>query len=494
VKRALIRYAIALSFFVLPVVATLTLERRPSLGPLVSLSFLIAVAGAGWVAGVTAGILAALFTIPLLTVIATHGAAILPPHYNLPATAALLLVGIMGGGVARARKRVEDVLRRANAELEEKVRIRTAELDSARTWLQITLASIGDAVIATDPDGRVRFLNGVAQELTGWSEAEANGRPISEVFAIVNEQTRQAVADPVAKVLASGAVTGLANHTILMARNGREIPIDDSAAPIRDSGGEIVGVVLTFRDIAERRKTERLAEESRERLELTNRELQQFAFAASHDLREPLRNISIYSQLLAHRYGSKLDADAGEFISIVITATRRMEMLLGDLLAYTTVSTSDGRQVSLIDANRALSNVVQSLKGSLEESGARITYDGLPTVPIDEVHLEQLFQNLISNGVKYRADRAPSIHVAAEQRGAEFVFCVSDNGIGIAPQYQERIFGLFKRLHSSEEYEGTGMGLAICQKIVQRYGGRIWVESEPERGSQFYFTIPSQSQ
>ncbi len=476
---------------IVPALVTLALTAHQGLSPLISISYIIAIAAAGWIGGIGPGVLAAAITLPVIVLSASGGRTILPPRIDVAAECVLFLVGIMSGTIARARHRAEDVLRRSNLELEEKVVARTADLEHARLSLQITLASIGDAVIATDRSGCITFLNAMAESLTGWPQEEACGRHVGEVFIIVNESTREAAPDPVAKVLRTGAISGLANHTVLLSRSGREIPIDDSAAPIRDERHEVAGVVLTFRDITDRRKSERLAEQGRLRLEQTNHELQQFAYAASHDLREPLRNVTIYSQLLKQQYGDRLDSNADQFISFIVNGTRRMELLVKDLLAYTQASNIDASAISPTDANAALENVIASLKSSIDMSGAHVTGDPLPKVPMDRVHLEQLLQNLVGNAIKYRGPVPPSIHVSARRNEDGWIFCVADNGIGIDPQYREKIFGLFKRLHTTEQYEGTGIGLAICEKIVQRYGGQIAVESELGRGSQFYFSVPA---
>jgi PAS domain S-box-containing protein len=221
----------------------------------------------------------------------------------------------------------------------------------------------------------------------------------------------------------------------------------------------------------------------------SNAELQQFAYVASHDLQEPLRMISSYTQLLMRRYGSMFDQDAKEFMAFIVDGAARMKQLIEDLLAYSRVGTR-GRDPEPTDAQGALEQALANLRASIEATGALVTRDPLPTVRADESQLVQLFQNLIGNALKFRGEAAPRIHVGAQERDAEWVLSVRDNGIGIDPQYFERIFVIFQRLHSKAEYEGTGIGLAICKKIVDRHGGRIWVESQPGQGSAFYCTLP----
>jgi PAS domain S-box-containing protein len=255
------------------------------------------------------------------------------------------------------------------------------------------------------------------------------------------------------------------------------------ALPVRDDDGGIVKWFGTCTDIDEQKHVE--AE-----LRRANQDLEQFAYSASHDLQEPLRSIKIYGELLTKRYGNKLDGQALEFLGYLRTGATRMEILVRDLLTYTQVTRLDC-PAETTDANEALAATLAGLKGAIAESGATVTFDPLPSVQMNTTHLRQLFQNLIGNAIKYRnPERSPLVHVSGEKQNGVWVFSVRDNGIGIEPEYKEQVFGLFKRLHTSDEYSGTGIGLAICQRIVERYNGRIWVESEPGRGSTFRFAIP----
>lgn len=367
----------------------------------------------------------------------------------------------------------------------------------ARDWLQTTIGSIGDGVIATDAMGRVTFMNAVAESLTGWTQNLAAGLLLDQIFVISNEETGAKVENPVSKALREGRVVGLANHTVLTAKDGGCTPIDDSAAPIRDSRGNTIGVVLVFRNVAARRDVERREREAAEALakhaellEQTNAELQQFGFAATHDLREPLRTISIFTELIRRENGAQLNGNSAEYLSSIAAAARRMNQLVDSLLEYSQAGEVADRTLQPLEMNGILDTTLNSLNSAIEESGAVVTHSHLPTVLGDKVHLAQLIQNLVGNAIKYRREAPPRVHVAAEPHGKEWLFTITDNGEGIEPQFQAQVFGLFKRLHGQDN-PGSGIGLAICKRIVERHGGRIWVESEAGKGSTFYFTLPA---
>ena len=227
-----------------------------------------------------------------------------------------------------------------------------------------------------------------------------------------------------------------------------------------------------------------------EELERSNSELQHFAYIASHDLQEPLRMVSSYMQLLSRRYKGKLDAEADEFIAFAVDGAQRMQALINALLSYSRVGTQ-GKAFEPTDCEKVLDGTLASLKNAIAESGAEIVRSALPTVVADPAQLGQLFQNLVGNALKFRDHRRPAVRIAAERREKDWLFSVADNGVGFDPKYAERVFVMFQRLHSKDEYPGTGIGLAVCKKIVERHGGKIWVESAPGEGSTFYFTIPS---
>ena len=251
---------------------------------------------------------------------------------------------------------------------------------------------------------------------------------------------------------------------------------------MRDEEGKILMWIGSNTDIHEQKERE-------EALRRANDDLQQFAYSASHDLQEPIRNVTIYSEIVGRRYKGVLDADGQQFLGFLTEGGRRMAMLINDLLAYTRAGAADV-DVSLQDSDTVLQRTLAGLAEAIRESGATVTHGALPRIYIGEAHLQQVLQNLISNAIKYRAEEPPKIHVSATNVGAAWQFSVKDNGIGIDPQYKEKIFGVFKRLHRDQKYSGTGVGLAICQRVVERYGGRIWVESSVGHGATFHFTVP----
>jgi PAS domain S-box-containing protein len=369
------------------------------------------------------------------------------------------------------------------------------DLVAARDLFQTTLASIGDGVVSTDATGRITFMNPEAERLSGWKENEARGRPIEEILSLQREDNNENIENPVTRALRTGEVVGLENHTELVSRDGRALTVDDSASPIRNANREIIGGVLVFRDVSERRKAQRelaaaqaLAQRMIGELRRSNDDLSQFAAVASHDLRSPLNNVMQFAQLIERDYAGESE-EGKEMIRMLIASAKRMGVLIEDLLRYAGISSEASASVEPIDASSKIAAAIQNLDVSIRASGASVTFDPLPPVRIDGTHLTQIFQNIIGNAIHYRSSEAPRIHVSVADKGEAWLFSCADNGVGIAPQYRAQIFEPFKRLHGQDR-PGSGIGLAICKKIVERFGGRIWVESEEGKGSTFFFTVP----
>ncbi len=278
----------------------------------------------------------------------------------------------------------------------------------------------------------------------------------------------------------------------------------------KDNSGKVVRLFGTAQDITERKNIEEKLKEAHDNLELkvkertyelnktieelkrSNNELKQFAYVSSHDLQEPLRTIASFTQLLERRYKGQLDGDADEFMEYIVDASVRMKQQINDLLDYSRIST-EGKEFKLVNTNLILSQAIFNLKSSIDENNAEITYGELPDVVADGDQLRRVFQNLVGNAIRYkRANEIPEIHISAyeDSRTNEYVFSVSDNGIGIEKQYHDKIFQIFQRLHTMDEYQGTGIGLSVVKKVIDSHGGRIWVKSELGNGARFYFTIP----
>jgi PAS domain S-box-containing protein len=350
--------------------------------------------------------------------------------------------------------------------------------EETRLLLGAIVDSSDDAVISKNLNGIITSWNKSAERLFGYTEEEIIGQ---SVLMLIPEDRR----DEEPRILSRLQRGERVDHfeTVRRRKDGALLDISLTISPVRDPRGRIVGASKIARDVTERKRAE--AE-----LRRANQDLEQFAYSASHDLQEPLRTIKIYSELLSTHLSGALEGEAAQFLNFLQSGATRMEMLVRDLLAYTQVTQIEA-PLEPFDTNEAFAEAVANLGGAITESGAAVTRGELPSVRVHKTHMRQLFQNLIGNAVKYRSeDRVPAIHVSAERLDGNWVFAVRDNGIGIQPEYKEQIFGLFSRLHHADRYDGTGIGLAICQRIVERCHGRIWVESEPGRGSEFRFTLP----
>lgn len=332
--------------------------------------------------------------------------------------------------------------------------------------------------------GAIIFANNACAELFGASSpGELLGK---QHLDFVHPDDREAVKERIHK-FSRDLESVRRNETRFLRLDGKETCAEVMARSVIYQGEAAIQVM--FRDVSERKQAEAaLAQHARE-LARSNAELEQFAYVASHDLQEPLRMVASYTQLLAKRYQDKLDSDARDFIAYAVDGATRMQELITDLLNYSRIGTR-GKPFRPCSCEAALERVLAALKLATSESGATVSHDPLPTVFGDDVQLGQLFQNLLANAIKFRTDAQPRIHLSAERNGNVWIFSVRDNGIGIAPEYAERIFMIFQRLHSKNEYPGTGIGLAVCKKIVERHGGRIWVQSKPGSGATFFFTLP----
>jgi|HubBroStandDraft_4_1064222.scaffolds.fasta_scaffold07448_3 PAS domain S-box-containing protein len=349
------------------------------------------------------------------------------------------------------------------------------------------LEAAPDAMVVVNRDGEIVLLNVQAEKQFGYRRDELVGQKVKNIipegFAerLIADGTRTA-AEAVAQQIGTGIeLKGRRKH-------GSEFPIEIMLSPLESSEGILVTAAI--RDITERKKAEQHLVKTVLELKRSNDELQQFAYVASHDLQEPLRMVASYTQLLAKRYKGRLDSEADEFIAYAVDGSNRMQGLIQDLLAYSRSGTN-GKALREVSSEKALKDALSNLRATIQESGALVTYDSLPAITSDDTQLVQVFQNLVGNAIKYRSAEVPQVHVSATKNGGkDWIFSVRDNGLGIDPQYFERIFVLFQRLHGREQFKGTGIGLTICKKIVERLGGRIWVESQPGAGSNFYFSLP----
>jgi light-regulated signal transduction histidine kinase (bacteriophytochrome) len=270
-------------------------------------------------------------------------------------------------------------------------------------------------------------------------------------------------------------------------KDGSEFPIELMLSPLESTDGMLITAAI--RDITARKRAEAILQRNVEELNRSNADLQQFAYVASHDLQEPLRMVFSYMELLSKRYKGKLDANADEFIALALDGSVRMQRLISDLLTYSKVGETDIR-LRNTSSEETLQKAMVNLRGAIADSGALVTHDPLPTVMANEMQLTQLFQNLVGNAIKYQRYGIPKIHISADANGdRRWIFSVRDNGIGIDPENFEKVFGMFQRLNGGNEFAGTGIGLAICKKIVDRHGGNISVESQPGRGSTFHFSL-----
>jgi len=364
---------------------------------------------------------------------------------------------------------------------------RKAEAASERRY-RILVEQVKDyAIFMTDAQGRATSWNEGVQRILGFDEADFIGRDIVPL-TFTPEDLRAGVPQ---RELEEARATGTASSERWMKRKDGTSFFGSGVTTTLYDGGTILGFVRVLRDHTERKQAEQRGVLLLADLVRSNDELQQFAYLASHDLREPLRTIASFLALLARRFEGKLGAEADEYIAFAVDAARRMDELIISMLAYTQVA-GEVHEVVAMDLDELLKRVLKNLQGVITDAKAEITHDPLPIVQGDS-RLEQVVQNLISNAIKFRGPEAPRVHVSAVREGHQWRFAVKDNGIGISPEAVSRLFRIVHRLHGDKEYPGTGIGLAICKKIIESHGGQIWVESRPGQGSTFYFTIPEVS-
>jgi PAS domain S-box-containing protein len=397
------------------------------------------------------------------------------------------------------------------------------QLNERDKLFRLITEKAADMIAVVDTSGRRVYNSPSYERIMGYSPEELGATSsLEQIHPDDREKIKAAAAE------ASGSGVGRRIEYRMRHKDGSWRFLESTASTILDAKGKVDKLVIVNRDITDRKSAETalqeyqmhleelvemrtdeltraneqlerdITERNRVQQELTrkveelarsNADLEQFAYVASHDLQEPLRMVISYTQLLARRYRGKLDATADEFIGFAVDGASRMQQLIQDLLSYSRL-TIRGKALQFTETGPACNVALENLRESIKNSNAEVSVGPLPTVLADATQLAQLFQNLIGNAIKYRNKRRPEIRVDARLNGNEWVFSVQDNGIGIEPQYFERVFQMFQRLHTRKDYSGTGIGLAICRKIAERHGGKIWVESHPGKGSTFLFTIP----
>lgn len=398
-------------------------------------------------------------------------------------------------GIAISHKRAEEELRLLNRTLETRVEKRTRQLHASQEELRrqakqtrLIVDSAQEAFVGMDAAGLIIDWNTEAETTFGWSRNEAVGRVLADT--IIPPQHREAHRDGLARFLATGEGPVLNRRIEITAlhRDGREFPVELTITPLRMGNSHVFHAFL--HDIAVRKRAERELEDTTAELARSNRDLEEFASVLSHDLSAPIRAVATFCELLQRGYREQLGDEADNLLQGAVDGAKRMQQLISDLLAFARVTRQSKAHVA-VECEVVFRDVLANLQLEIHEAEAAVTHDPLPTVTAEPTQLMQLFQNLIGNGIKYCRDRRPAVHVGAQEENGEWLFSVQDNGIGLDPRQAEWIFQIFHRLHSDETvYSGTGIGLAICKRIVERHGGRIWVESKPGEGCTFHFTVP----
>lgn len=416
---------------------------------------------------------------------------------NLSNAVIYVLVSVAISAKAAGRRKVESLLKSMNAELDARVQEQTAALAEANTKLQNRLAELETlygklSVGLCFLDKNLQFVR------VNDKFAAISGVPVDEHL---NRELRDVMDEGLATILERLCARVLASDEPILdyevttadaaAGKARSWTVSCSSVP---SPNGVLGIQLALQDITQRKQAEHDLSDANTELRRANEDLEQFAYSASHDLQEPIRTVAIYSQMLKRKFESKLGPEGNDYVAYTLGGALRMEQLVKDLLVYTQASAPSADPAEIVNATEAVRQALSNLDAAVRESGAQVEYDGLPSVCVRWTLMVQLLQNLISNSIKYRGPEPPHIIVTARANESnQYIFCVKDNGIGIDAKYQEQIFGIFKRLHTAADYPGTGIGLAICRRVVERHGGRIWVESRVGAGSTFCFTLPAAS-
>lgn len=377
------------------------------------------------------------------------------------------------GNLVSLRSQVQDVTEQKQAE---------AALRKNAEMLNLLLEHTPAAIAMLDQDMKYQLVTRRWLEDYNLGEQDIIEKSHYEIFPEIPARWKK-----IHQRCLKGAVERC-DEDLFVRANGEKQWLKWEIRPWASDTGEINGIIMVSEVMTEHRKAKAKLQQLNEELIQSNRDLEQFAYVASHDLQEPLRTVTSYAQLLARKYQGNLDAKADKYINYIVEGAARMQQLIEDLLEFSRVGTR-AKQLVPTDCENVLNQVLENLKIAIAESRTRVTHDALPTVMGDETQLIQLFQNLIANAIKFRREEPPRVYISVEQREKEWLFSIRDNGIGIETEYFDRIFTIFQRLHSKSEYPGTGIGLTVCKKIVERHGGHIWVESEPSAGTTFHFTI-----
>ncbi|SMB86324.1 PAS domain S-box protein [Deinococcus hopiensis] len=413
-----------------------------------------------------------------------------------PRTLTPKLVAITARDV-RERQAAEAAQRELNALLRQRVEERSREVERLDRFNHHLLDSAGEGVFGLDLTGRITFANRAALKMTGFALEDmlghfqhdllhpprSDGSSTSVPVPLLRESDQEASARSGEAQCQSPA------EATFLRKDGSSFPVEYTASPVRGNHGDREGTVVTFRDVTQRQRSQEALLQANRELKRSNQDLEEFAYVTSHDLQEPLRSVASFTELLVRRYGQD-DTQAQVYANMILDGVHRMKAIIQDLLTYSRVR-AENQQPMQVDLEKVMQVVTQSMHAAIEHSAARISWDPLPTVTGDSSQLTQIFQNLLSNALKFRSgDQVPVVHVGVEKGAEAWLFEVRDNGIGIDAEYFDRIFDVFQRLHRREQYEGTGMGLAIVKRVVDRHQGQLWVTSTVGEGTTFHFTLP----